>query len=227
MYVVVLGMRAQLRPAVVVFDLDGTLIVFKLNVRAAKQRIIQRLKELGLNTQGITADDSVQSIITKTLGNNSGVEREFVRREVLDVMKKFEINASAVAEPREGAAYVLQELKKRGYRVAVATNTHRDAALRALERSGLLSDIDFLATRDDVENLKPRGDILRHLLERLNVKPHDALYIGDSIHDMQAAAEAGVPFIGIEGGIHPGKELQRGSILPVLKELHGLLDYLA
>ena len=79
MYVVVLGMRAQLRPAVVVFDLDGTLIVFKLNVRAAKQRIIQRLKELGLNTQGITADDSVQSIITKTLGNNSGVERMFFR----------------------------------------------------------------------------------------------------------------------------------------------------
>ena len=223
----VLSRLTKLKPAVVVFDMDGTLLKFKLNVRAAKSEIIELLRRLGVDTNEITLNTSVQEMINMASHQLEGkVSSEEIREKILDIMKKYERDAAEEAEAREDALEVLTEIKRRGYTIAVATNTHREAATRSLQKVGILEKIDALITRDDVANLKPSGDLLRKVAEKFNVEPSTILYIGDSVHDIQAAEKAGVLFIGIEGGIHGRKQLERGSIRPVLRELRDILEIL-
>lgn len=217
----------KLKPTVVVFDMDGTLLKFKLNVRAAKVEILELLKNLGVSTSGISLETSVQEMINIASRQLAGkLSSEEVRRRVLEVMRKYERIASREAEAREDAMETIRELKKRGYVIAVATNTHREAAVNSLKKVGILDGIDALVTRDDVEHLKPSGDLLRKVAQIFNVEPAKILYVGDSVHDIRAAKEVGAVFIGIEGGIHSRQKLEEGSSRPVLKSLRELLDVL-
>jgi len=50
-------------------------------------------------------------------------------------------------------------------------------------------------TADKVQHPKPHPEPLQRVLEHYGIAPHEALFVGDSAVDMQAAAAAGVPFI--------------------------------
>jgi HAD superfamily hydrolase (TIGR01509 family) len=59
-----------------------------------------------------------------------------------------------------------------------------------------LSDIfDLVVTSRDVPTPKPAPDILNRVLTHFALEPAQALYIGDSVVDEQAAAAAGIPFV--------------------------------
>src|ERR1700693_597175 len=87
------------------------------------------------------------------------------------------------------------ELKRR-YRLALATN--RSATVPALVEHLKLGDVfDAIASALDKVAPKPAPDILRLCLERARVKPANAIYIGDSPIDREAAEAAGVAFLGV------------------------------
>jgi HAD superfamily hydrolase (TIGR01509 family) len=87
------------------------------------------------------------------------------------------------------------ELKRR-YRLALATN--RSATVPALvEHLKLAGVFDAIASALDKVPPKPAPDILRLCMERARVTPAQAIYIGDSPIDREAAEAAGVAFIGV------------------------------
>src|SRR5579862_9252351 len=87
------------------------------------------------------------------------------------------------------------ELKRR-YRLALATN--RSATVPALVEHLKLADIfDAIASALDKVPPKPAPDILQLCMERARVKPSQAIYVGDSPIDREAAEAAGVAFIGL------------------------------
>jgi phosphoglycolate phosphatase len=87
------------------------------------------------------------------------------------------------------------ELKRR-YRLALATN--RSATVPALVEHLQLGDIfDAIASALDKVPPKPAPDILRLCMERAHVTPEQAVYVGDSPIDREAAEAAGVAFIGV------------------------------
>ena len=67
--------------------------------------------------------------------------------------------------------------------------------------------IDETASSQDVENSKPDPDIVTSALKRSGVSAHEAVMIGDTPHDLQAAAKAGVPAIGFTSGGWPAEKL--------------------
>ncbi|GAB4271345.1 MAG: HAD-IA family hydrolase [Deferrisomatales bacterium] len=96
------------------------------------------------------------------------------------------------AEP--GWDEVLARWRSRGL-AAVATN--RGTSARAvLAGVGLLDHLDLVLTVRDVARPKPAPDLLVEALRRLDVEPREALYVGDSELDRQAAEAAGVLFLG-------------------------------
>lgn len=78
---------------------------------------------------------------------------------------------------------------------AVATN--RGASARTvLAAVGLLEFLDLVVTIRDVARPKPCPDVLLRVLDHFGVGPEEALYVGDSGLDEEAARSAGVPFLG-------------------------------
>ena len=214
------------RPSIIVFDLDGTLIEFRLELSEAKRRIVEMLVGKGVPAHLVSPNDSIYVLLQKTeqiMGIESGRD---LKKSLLKIMKEYEMRAAKQSQPRKGVPQLLHTLKEQGIRLAVATNTHREAALLSLSRVSILSLIEALVTRDDVNNMKPRGDVLKRLLELLNVAPEIVLYVGDSIHDLQAAREAGVAFIGVEGGFNTRYDLEAAGCRTVIREPLELLRYL-
>jgi HAD superfamily hydrolase (TIGR01509 family) len=110
------------------------------------------------------------------------------------------------------------ELKRR-FRLGLATN--RSTTVPALiEFLGLGEVFDAVACARDAVRPKPAPDMLELCLERAGVAAHRAVYVGDSHIDREAAAAAGIRFIGV------GERVEHEARIAHLGELPGHLEAL-
>jgi HAD superfamily hydrolase (TIGR01509 family) len=175
------------------FDADGVLFEsFESNI-AYYNAIFAQVGEPPLD-----ADEEIKSISyaaadvfklrarenAEMLARIHGVARTIDQRPFFDLLRPpFELRP------------FMMELKRR-YRLALATN--RSATVPALVEHLKLADVfDAIASALDKVAPKPAPDILQLCLERARVKPANAIYIGDSPIDREAAEAAGVAFIGV------------------------------
>jgi pyrophosphatase PpaX len=92
----------------------------------------------------------------------------------------------------DGVADVVRELHARGYDVAIVTSKSEALAYRALALFELARCVDTVVGCDASPRHKPDPEPVRIALQRLDCAPADAIFVGDSIHDMQAGKAAGV-----------------------------------
>ena len=90
---------------------------------------------------------------------------------------------------------LLAALRERGLGTALITNTPQPIARTVLERAGLT--LDAVVGGTDVPNAKPAPDMVLHACALLEVSPEAAVVVGDTAYDREAAAAAGVDFIGV------------------------------
>ena len=101
----------------------------------------------------------------------------------------------------EGIPELLAGLRARDRRLAVATGKARRGLDRALANSGLAPF--FEATRCADEGFpKPHPDMVLRLLEETGVDPSRAVMVGDTTHDLELAANAGVDAVAVSYGAH-------------------------
>jgi pyrophosphatase PpaX len=93
--------------------------------------------------------------------------------------------------PFPGADETVAELARRGVALAIVTSRMRRATLRALDICGLTRHFEVIVTPEDVRNPKPHPEPVHVALERLGVAPAEALFVGDSPHDMASGRAAG------------------------------------
>lgn len=108
--------------------------------------------------------------------------------------------------PFEGSRTVLERLKERGDKLAVATN--RTNVKTVLERIGLAPLFDCVVTSSMVPQPKPAPDMLLLALDYLNLSADRAVYVGDTVIDLQAGAAAGVRTLALQTST-PTEELLR------------------
>lgn len=112
------------------------------------------------------------------------------------------------------AKHVLETLRALGTRKAVVTNTMTSLAREVLEQARLVSLFEVVACADQVARAKPAPDVLHHALEQMGVEASRAWMVGDSRFDREAAAAAGVRFIGY--GIDGDERVESLAELPAL-----------
>ncbi|MCX7783639.1 MAG: HAD-IA family hydrolase, partial [Meiothermus sp.] len=103
---------------------------------------------------------------------------------------QYEQALSASSEVREGMVDLLGELGTIGLLTALLTNNHRAATVAALQKHGLA--FALVLTREEAPP-KPSPALLQRALEHFDLSPHQALYIGDSEGDLQAAQAIDLP----------------------------------
>lgn len=114
--------------------------------------------------------------------------------------------------PLRGAPELLRACKKSGLRVVLASSA--DAREFAALRAALDADdaIDAATSSADVERSKPAPDLVRVALDKAEVGPEAAVFVGDTVWDVQACRKAGVPCVGLlSGGISRGELLDAGA----------------
>ncbi|MBY9020220.1 MAG: HAD family hydrolase [Candidatus Lokiarchaeota archaeon] len=176
----------------IVWDLDGTLIHFKINSIKARRYAIKILKNYGVPKKKLSINLPILEAIkiSKPFFIKFGFSpekiskiNEEVNRAIIEVEHEAAIKASLI----EGIAEVLEFAHKKNILQAIFTyNTHNNAKT-SLETAGITFYFDVIAGRDDIKNLKPHPDHLKYVCEKLRVQLDEIVVIGDSGRDIEAA----------------------------------------
>lgn len=123
------------------------------------------------------------------------------------------------------ARKTLDQLRDKGYWLAVATGKSRRGLDAALEMSQLKDY--FLATRCADETFsKPNPEMLLQIMDELGVDPKQTVMIGDTEYDLQMASNAGVNSIGVSYGVHSVERLHQHNPVTVIDHLPELITWL-
>ncbi len=184
------------RPALVIFDLDGTLVDAYEAIHLALDRT---LRAMGL--PGISYDDARRSVGGGDLALLSRLvpaclvekARAAYRAQHLAVL-------SESSRLMPGALRLLLFLRETNIRIAAATNRSRTTALPLLESTHILQFFDLVVAAEDVQHLKPHPEQILRVLHHFSCSPDDALFVGDMVVDLEAGRAAGVrTFIVVTG----------------------------
>jgi HAD superfamily hydrolase (TIGR01549 family) len=110
------------------------------------------------------------------------------------------------------------------YSLGLVTSGSRARVLRDLTATGIRNLFQVVITGDDVSNPKPDPEGLVLALDRLALRPEQALFVGDAREDYLMAQTAGVPFIGITTGFATVSMIKNCSQLADLSELTSLVE---
>ncbi|HKR55289.1 MAG TPA: pyrophosphatase PpaX [Gemmatimonadales bacterium] len=92
----------------------------------------------------------------------------------------------------DGVVDAVKALRKQGKKLGLVTSKFRSGAYRGLKKVGLDEEFHVVVGADEVTNPKPHPEPVLTALSRLSVTPEEAVFIGDSRHDMECGRAAGV-----------------------------------
>jgi len=207
----------------VIFDVDGTLIdSVDLHARAWQETLARHGHDLPFadvrHQIGKGGDQLLPVFLSEDEVERSGkaIEDErtaHFRREYMDKVRAFPMT-------RELFGRILGD----GKRIALASSAKEDE-LKHYEKVARVDDlVEAKTSSDDAERSKPHPDIFQAALARGDGgEPGDAIVIGDTPYDAEAAAKAGVRTIGLLCGGFPEAELRAAGCTAIYQDPADLL----
>jgi HAD superfamily hydrolase (TIGR01509 family) len=117
----------------------------------------------------------------------------------------------------EGARELIEDLKRDGRKVVLASSAKQQEVDHYLDLLDARELVDDWTTSADVEATKPEPDLVRAALEKLGTD--DAVMIGDTPWDVEAAEKAGVPTITVLTGGFSEQELREAGAVAVFSSI--------
>lgn len=200
----------------VIFDLDGTLVAFKLDVKACRTQIIHRLTQKGfpqaLFSMKETAFDMLLKV-KKHMTEERIEDQNFVEIEkmVYSIVESFELESARTTTMFHGIPETLKALRAMKLKIALCTISGEKATNYILDRFHLEPFFDAVFTRETVSAVKPHPAHLEAVLDALKVGSQEALLVGDSVKDVACANRLNVLAVGVTTGLSSMEELTRSG----------------
>lgn len=185
----------------VVFDLDNTLVDFMKMKRRAIEEAIPAMIDAGLEITPDYANKIIDEIYKEQGIEYQQVFDEFLKRVLQKVNYKI-LSAGIVAYRRAREAALipyphvystLNKLLKLGIKMGILSDAPSKEAWLRLAYLNFHHIFDAVVTFDDTGVRKPNPLPFKMILERLNVKPNEALMVGDwAERDIVGAAKVGM-----------------------------------
>jgi HAD superfamily hydrolase (TIGR01509 family) len=123
--------------------------------------------------------------------------------------------------PLPGARKLMETLKERGHKVVLASSAKQDEIEHYIDLLDASEVADDWTSSADVEQTKPNPDLVQTALDK--VGGGDAVMIGDSVWDVEAAKRAGIPTIAVRTGGFGHDELVEAGAANVFESIDELL----
>ncbi len=188
-----------MRYKLAVFDMDGTILntiddlEASLNHVLAKHSFPQRTHDEVLNFVG----DGLRKLMER--GVPVGTQDSTIDEILADFKKYYAVHCADKTRPYNGIEDLLKNLRKNGCMTAVVSNK-ADDAVRPLCEKYFPGLFDITVGERTGISRKPSPDSVNEVLQKLNVRREDAVYIGDSDVDIKTAQNAGMDSIIVEWG---------------------------
>ncbi|MBN8545024.1 MAG: HAD family hydrolase [Ignavibacteria bacterium] len=200
-----------------IFDIDGTLT-------STNQLIFDSFNHINSKYFGkILSPDEVialfgpteEEIIVELFGDNA-------EKAISDYFVYYKENHN-IASLHDGIENLLDHIIENGGRIAAFTGKGRRSAEITLKELGVFEKVELLISGDDVIQKKPSGEGILTILKKLEIKPEEAIMIGDSSADIKAAREAGVAVASVLWDCWTPElvmKMNNGMLFNTVEELH-------
>lgn len=190
----------------VIFDLDGTLVEFKLDYRTERVEVQELLIEEGVPDTVLSMEDGLFAALRRVMLHMREVGEaqekiERIKTTVLTMADQYELRAARETNLIPRVHETLQTLKNMKLEIALFTIDGEKATSSVLRRFSIRHFFDAVITRDSVSAVKPDSAHLQVALDALKVKPSEAIVVGDSTLDMKCASALEVLAVGVITGI--------------------------
>jgi HAD superfamily hydrolase (TIGR01509 family) len=211
---------------IAILDVDGTLVDTNYQHALAWYRafrdheIVLQLWRIHRHI-GMGGDQMIQSLTDEQTERKLGDSiREAEKRHFSELVGE--------VETMPGSRELLEDLKQRGHVVILASSAREEEVDHYLDLLDARELADDWTTAADVEATKPAPDLVQCALDRAGAAdaPGDAVMIGDSPWDVEAALNADVPSIGVRTGGFAGEELRDAGAVSVFESVDELREQL-
>ena len=208
----------------VIFDVDGTLVDSNdLHVEAWREAFRRYGKELGFDEvhrqMGKGGDQLMPVFCSEEELDEFGEELERHRVEL------FAGRYLPRVRPFPRVRELFERIKADGLQIALASSA-KEEELEQHKKTMRVGDLLEAATSaDDAERSKPHPDIFEAALAGLDgVRPEEAVVVGDTPYDAEAAAKAGMRTVGLLSGGFTEEALRGAGAVAVYRDVSDLLD---
>lgn len=194
---------------IIIFDLDGTLLNtiddlgYACNHALAAEGLPTHAIEAYPRLVGNGVNKLIERALPASLKSSADATETLVQRVRTHFIPYYDAHNCDYTRPYEGISELLEELKKCGHRLAVASNKYQAATEKIVAHffPGMFETV--LGEREGIPR-KPNPQIVSDIR---NGCDWPVLYIGDSLVDKETAFNAGVPFVACSWGFVPRNQL--------------------
>ena len=215
----------------VVFDLDGTLVEFKIDYKSMRAEMIQALEKLGLSRDVFSIKDDLSKLLEKSefLLQHSpelGVSLEEVRQTLFDIADKYEMEAARQVGLIPGAKEALQRVLDMELKTGLFTSNGFRATTLILQRFNLERFFEVVVPRENAPAIKPNPSHLFAVVYPMRLEPEQVVVVGDTVLDVSCAKIAGAKAVAVTTGPNTRKELLRAGADMVISTVFDVPDAL-
>ncbi|MEA2484991.1 MAG: hypothetical protein QOD46_102 [Actinomycetota bacterium] len=206
-----------MKPAAIL-DIDGTLIDTNYQHALAWFRAFKRFDIVlpiwkihrGI---GMGGDHMIEALCGKDVDEEHGDQ-------IRDAEKGFYEELIDEVVPVDGARNFIVDLKKRGHPIVLASSAKDNEVDHYLDLLDCRDLVDSWTTSGDVENTKPDPDLVLAAMDK--VEGSDAVMVGDSTFDCEAATRAGIQTVAVMTGGFSEDELREAGAVAVFESIDAL-----
>jgi phosphoglycolate phosphatase len=189
----------MLRPAALVFDLDGTLIDSRRDITTAINRMRAELGRPPLSLEEVVnlVGEGAKLLVYRALGGD--VPEQILEKALATYLEHYRQVCLDTTHPYPGVEALLEAVAAR-YPLALLSNKGEALSRRILDGLGLSRFFREILGGDSLPTRKPDPTGLLVLARRLEVPPERLLMVGDTWIDAVTARNAGCPFALVEWG---------------------------
>jgi HAD superfamily hydrolase (TIGR01509 family) len=183
----------------VLFDVDGTLVDSN---DAHADAWVKAFTKHGVTVDWTKVRRCIGMGGDKLMPEVSGLDEESPEGSPIagDRGKIFKRDFLPAIKPLRDSQKLVAAVKDRGYTAVAASSAKEDELVPLLKIAGAEWLMDASTSSDDAEESKPEPDIVLAALKRAKVKAAEAIMVGDTPYDVEAATRAGVRIIGFRSG---------------------------
>ncbi len=209
----------------IIFDWDGTLINSIDWIVSCIQKAAQICDcdipeaRAARNVIGLSLENALHRLFP-------GIDQN-TRRQLTQCYSELFLSRKTAQDDLFAGVYeMLVHLKKQGYQLAVATGKSRIGLQRAMSGTGTEDLFNASRCADETAS-KPDPTMIQEILGQLAAANDRTLMVGDSVHDLQMAANANIPCIAVSCGAHSPEQLLPYRPLCCLGQTTELLNLLS
>ena len=194
----------------IIFDLDGTLLDTLEDLTNATNAALHYNGFSARSTEEVRAfvGNGIGNLIKKAVPENTTQEDYDT---TLGYFKDYyEMHCMDKTGPYEGILEMLDQLSKKGYRMAIVSNKI-DSAVKELKDKFFGNYLSVAVGEQEGLKRKPAPDMVLEAIRQLGVNQEAAVYIGDSQVDLQTAEASNLPCISVLWGFRDREVLEENG----------------